>query len=498
MANRQLNPLDQPQRPVQNPTGNNPVGVSDSSVQTGTQKNTGSSLEDYIQNMLSGGRLSLSEEEFQWLFQNLWDKQNAQTSENWAREDAYTAWKRSLESADYNAKLGLDTAEKQRSQLYNQLIASGMSPAAAMQAMAGITSSGSGSGGSSGAQAATQSIAGAANGGDTLADRQQAGAAITNSVINGLTQIAGTAAGIYYQNKQLNQQQEQFYAGLGQNQSQFEQSLALQREMYQNSQFLNIGLNKAIGSEDWSVFWSNYRDLLDEGLLGEDALYGSSFGIQQLKALCSQKDPDSRAVAAYDAYRRGSEANHSYWTSAIDSQYAPMLGSISAVNNGRLMESQARLNYSAAQLQKAQIGQINEVVTNLKRENANWEQVNAKWVDKTIAELDRDLNVLDAVNDPSTKHTIQQRIASNEEYQHLYILNQAIIEELKNDNNNTEEYKQAIRRSNALELMGIKPDGIVGTGVHFLMSMGTGVMQQTGVGKALDFVGYWSNPNHWF
>lgn len=219
--------------------GFNPLNVHDAAVtEGGLQKHSGSSMTDFLQNMLSSGRYDVGDAEFQWLFSNMWNQHNAEQSQNWAREDAYVAWLRSLESSKFNAQLGLETNQAARSQLYNQLVGLGMSPQAAMQMLSGA-GSGSGSGGGSAPMAPTQQVAPTNPVGANQTQRIQG---VVGAVSTIFAAVSNFGLGV---------------AKLAQGASQFKQNLEQRKSEFNRANWMNDQLYGAATSQEFKDFWNN-------------------------------------------------------------------------------------------------------------------------------------------------------------------------------------------------------------------------------------------------
>lgn len=217
----------------------NPVNVHDTSVvEGGLVRHFGSDLKSFLENMLSSGRYDLGTSEFQWLFEHFWNLQNAENSQNWAREDAYVSWLRSLESSKFNAQLGLETSQAGRSQLFQQLIAMGMSPQAAMQMLSGSSGAGGASGGSA-PMASTQQVQSVSPVGSNQNER-------INTAINGISTIFSAVSKFGLGIKRLMQDD-----------THFNKSLEWQKESFSRANWMNDALYNAASSEDFKTFWNN-------------------------------------------------------------------------------------------------------------------------------------------------------------------------------------------------------------------------------------------------
>lgn len=334
----------------------NGVPVTDSTV-VAKRGFDESSMVGLIRSLLNGDN-DVDTESFQHYFDALWNRQNSEISENWAREDAATAFNRSLYSADYNAQLGLKTAEAGRSQLYNQLIALGMSPSQAMQAAAGFTGSGSGSGGASASQAQTAGIQGmSGTGGDTPSQRLAA----ASSMINSITNVGQAVGNLVLTAKSIQQQNQQFYDQLHQSQAQFETSNQLAKDtlQYQKDRFawdkqcfnnLNkwpIAINEASASEEMSSFQSALRDAyFSEGWSPEDLQGTLTTVLGKLK----QGKEGSASAKAYDLYDKGYSKYGYAFNAACDVVQDGMVRSYSNEVSAGLMFAQGRQANSIAEL----------------------------------------------------------------------------------------------------------------------------------------------------
>lgn len=132
-----------------------------------------------------------------WKYEMLIGRENAEYNHRW---DMYMQ--------QYLADLGLETAGRSREQIYNQLIAMGMSPSAAMQAAAGIDSAG-GLGSGSGSGGAIPLPTPTGNNPAEIAN-----AAV--SAFGTLSQTTQGIAGLSQQARQIQIQRDEYYDGLAQ------------------------------------------------------------------------------------------------------------------------------------------------------------------------------------------------------------------------------------------------------------------------------------------
>ena len=216
----------------------NPLNVHDTAVKEGGLiPHQSGDLKGFLETMLGSGRYDVGDSEFQWLFEHYWNLHNAEQSQNWAREDAYVSWLRSLESSKFNAKLGLETSRAANAQLFNQLVGLGMSPMAAMQMLSG--SSGSGSGSGSAPVASTQQVQSVSPVGSNRTDR-------INAAINGISTIFSAVSNFGLGIKRLKQDD-----------THFNKSLEWQKESFQRANWMNDELYNAATSEEFKTFWNN-------------------------------------------------------------------------------------------------------------------------------------------------------------------------------------------------------------------------------------------------
>lgn len=236
--NRGENPRGNNGNFPQKETGFNPLDVHDTTVtEGGLQQHSGSSMMDFLQNLLSSGRYDVGSAEFQWLFSNMWNQHNAEQSQNWAREDAYIAWLRGLETSKYNAQLGLETNYAQNSQLYNQLVGLGMSPQEAMKMLSG--SSGSGSGSGSAPMAPTQLVAPTNPVGANQTQRIQGAVGAVSTIF---AAVSNFGLGV---------------AKLAQGASQFKQNLEQRKDEFNRANWMSDRLYAAATSKEFKEFWNN-------------------------------------------------------------------------------------------------------------------------------------------------------------------------------------------------------------------------------------------------
>lgn len=203
----------------------------------GRTKHDGKGVLDFLSKMLGSRDYSLSDEEFQYLFEHAWQQHSAEQSQEWSREDAYVAWLRSLESSKYNAQLGLETQHASNSQLYNQLISLGMSPQAAMQAVSGNNAPSSGAG--SAPMGSTAQAGSVPTGGNTAAERMQLVLNGSNMIQQAVSQFGST------------------FLTLLQNQSQFEANQKMQADQFARANWLNDALSLAASSDEFRGLWTD-------------------------------------------------------------------------------------------------------------------------------------------------------------------------------------------------------------------------------------------------
>lgn len=453
----------------QHDTGVNPVGSGDTTIWSNdfgpaNTQTTGSPL-DWLKDYASKGKFEWKDEEFQNLFSYLWSQYAAEQSENWARQDSYTDWQRSLESADYNAKLGLETAQAGRSQLYNQLIAMGMSPAAAMQAAASFTGASATSGGA--AASHTNSAAAAAQGaagGESYLDRLNAGvnaASSAFSVALGVGNLANNA-------RSITQQNAQFYDQLHNDREKFDQSLAYQKEVlaWQKESFgrlnyLGIGLANARNTDGYVQFSSQLRDLIDEGKLNGDDLVSSVAGIRKIRTLA--QNGDSSAAAVLELYNAGKKEHGSYWTTNMDSDWNSLTSSVSDQANINALVAQTSRDNAVARLNNKQVELTDEQINALKMDNRfNKETIDLK-IQEAQLELQYFIDDYSARQEPAVKYNRLEALRNNEAIKYYRSAIDAVILSEEKSGVISGNYNELIAIRKNLDLLGINAAQAVGS-----------------------------------
>lgn len=410
----------------------NPLNVHDSAVtEGGLQKHSGSSMMDFLQNMLASGRYDVGDAEFQWLFSNMWNQHNAEQSQNWAREDAYVAWLRSLESSKFNAKLGLETNHAARSQLYNQLIGLGMSPQAAMQMLSGA-GSGSGSGGGSAPMAPTQQVA------------------PTNVVgANQLQRITGAVSAV----STIFAAVSNFGLGvakLSQGATQFKQNLEQRKSEFNRANWMNDQLYSAATSQEFKDFWNNAIQYAQSDC-PESALTSP---LAFRKHLASA-DGNSILNDEFNALRsKYGWAADSYF----DSQFANVMNSQG--QDISLKIKQAELDQRSMDLAIKNVN-LKSLQTNLdwlSDKYDDYKQVRDVLNTKNIETLQWQLDRLRMVtNDPDLVQKVKESIQASTEIQAIKTqLEKLVLSDVFTKFQDSEFLQQVLTTNRLLEMCGVK------------------------------------------
>lgn len=386
-----------------------------------SKKFSGSSPEDFAKNFLRGGN-SASDQDFQFFFQNVWNRENAQQQETWAREDAATAYQRQQ-----------DLPNILRSNEFAQLISMGMSPAAALQALSG----GSGAGGVGAVMPQTAQVLGAANGGDTASQYGNFVNNVVQDTISNANAIASNVGQIYLQNKGLRQQNEQFYAGLNQDAEQFNKRLAFEREQWENATYLQRGVYSAMSTIDYNEFISGYRSLANDGSIPADKLLSQEDVVKELARLAPK---DDRAKSAYDAYQRGLKENDTFWTSAIDSQLENQARAVSTRVSNALAEQEVQYKRNLMHLNDVNC----DVLVSVARKNNLESDILDGYSPAYVAYCnevykDKLWELQNGDYSPSVKYARISALKESTEYQYLRNLNERILEEATNMELSSEE-----------------------------------------------------------
>lgn len=431
MAKQQFNPrqFDGFPQQQQGSTNYNPVDVTDTPVtEGGFVKNSGDSLVDFLKNMLSSGKYDIFTGEFQWLFEHLWNLQNAQNSQNWAREDAYVAWLRSMESSKFNAQLGLQTNYAQNSQLYNQLVGLGMSPQEAMKMLSG--SSGAGPGSGSAPMPSTQSVAPTNPVGANQSQRMLNAFSSLSSI---LTAVGNFGLGI---------------SQLRQNATQFDKDLAQRADQFSRANWVNDALYTAASSEDFSKFWQSCIKYA-QGDCPADALTSP---LAFRKHIASSNKPLNDEFESLR--QKYSWAADSYF----DSQFANVLNSQGQDISLKLKQAELDQRSMDLALKNVNLKSLQTNLDWLSDKYDDYKQVRDVLNTKNIETLQWQLDRLRMVtHDPDLVQKVKESIQASTEIQAIKKqLEKLVISDVFTKFQDSEFLQQVLTTNRLLELCGVK------------------------------------------
>lgn len=459
----QTNRGDRGNRQPQGPTGTgfNPLDVHDAAVtEGGLLQHSGGNMTEFLQNLLASGRYDVGSAEFQWLFSNMWNQHNAEQSQNWAREDAYIAWLRSLESSEFNAKLGLETNYAGRSQLYNQLIGLGMSPQAAMQALSGA-GSGSGSGAGSAPMAQTQAVSPTNPVGANQTQRITGAISSISSIFSALSSFG---LGV---------------AQLKQHASQFKENLETQKEQFSRANWLNDQMFNTATSKEFNDFWNNAIKYAQ----GDCPASALSSPLAFRKHLASA-DGNSILNDEFESLRKkfGWSAD-----SYFDSQFANVFNSQGQDISLKIKQAELDQRELSMAVTRVNLKGLQTNVDWLSDKYDDYKKVrdvlNVKNVETLQWQLDRLRMVTD---DPDLVHKVKETIqASTEVHAIKAELEKLIMSDVFNKFQDSEFLNEVLTTNRLLEMCGVK------SGLSAVLSAGTAVATK---GKSLIFDAFNTQP----
>lgn len=359
------------------------------------------------------------------------------------RQDADTAYQRQQELPNIL-----------RSKEYAQLIAMGMSPMAAMQALSG----GAGSGAPNVAMPNSSSPVAQGAVGNTQAEARnmeiQNKLGIANSVFNGLSALSSAAGA---------------FSGIGfgvQNLGIASQSLALQREMYEGLNFITLGTRDVVGSDVYKNFTQGWRGMVANGKLGVDAIQSSVHMVDAVRKLAEDGDADAKAVM--QNYNKGLEQFPNYWQTGIDAQYEPTMRSVSQGVVNAMNRANTELSQSAKALNEVSAEQAAQMVIKLQQENEQFKAISPYFVYKTTKELQFAAHQLEIQDTPENLAYYRDQIRNENKYKALKSYYDYMMQEFQNGNLAVPQYVEAMKMSQLLESLGIEGSNLAGSVLHSL------------------------------